>query len=58
MPPGETMFSHRGIIWTNMVDVYLVMLPTKYLGFIPCRFFTVYLFAYIKISAIGQTEIW
>ena len=37
-PMGGTIFDPRGIIWSNLVEVHLVMLNTKYQGSLPCGF--------------------
>ena len=37
-PRGGVIFGPRGIIWTNLVDVYLVILHTKYQGSRPYGF--------------------
>ena len=38
MTPGGTIFDPRGIILSNLVEVHLVMLNTKYQGSLPCGF--------------------
>ena len=37
-PRGGAIFGPKGIIWTNMVEVHLIMLHTKYKGFRPKGF--------------------
>ena len=37
-PPGRAIFCTRGTIWTNLVDVYLMMLHTQYQGSRPSGF--------------------
>ena len=37
-PPGRAHFWPRGIIWTNLVEVHLMMIHTKYQDSRPCDF--------------------
>ena len=50
-PWGVTIFGSKGLICTKLVEVYQIMLHTKYQGSMPCGFRQEDVFMFLPIKA-------
>ena len=50
-PWGVAIFGPRAIIWTNLVEVYQMMLRNKYQGSRPCGFRQEDFFMFLPLKA-------